>query len=125
MILFIHLTQLFIFFILFDLLVCSAKQSKRMLTKATFVGPGFTRKPQKYERFSRPTRLRFFTKAHVTHPELKCTSNLDIIGIKKNPKPLFGWGLRDYPQTPSKIAKGSTYTCPGVITKGTIIEVKL
>ncbi len=50
----------------------------------TFVGPGFTRKPPKYERFIRPTGLRI-TKAHVTHPELKATFCLDIIGIKKNP----------------------------------------
>jgi ribosomal protein S8E len=74
-----------------------------MVTKATFVGPGFTRKPPKYERFIRPTGLRF-TKAHVTHPELKCTFNLEIIGVKKNPN-------------------GPTYTSLGVITKGTIIEV--
>jgi hypothetical protein len=49
-------------------------------TKATFVGPGFTRKPPKYERFIRPTGLTF-TKAHVTHPKIKCTFNLEIIGV--------------------------------------------
>lgn len=81
----------------------AAKQWKRMVTKATFVGPGFTRKPPKYERFIRPSGLRF-TKAHVTHPELKCTFNLEIIGVKKNPN-------------------GTMYTSLGVITKGTIIEV--
>lgn len=81
----------------------SAKQWKRMVTKATFVGPGFTRKPPKYERFIRPTGLRF-NKAHVTHPELKCTFNLEIIGVKKNPN-------------------GPMYTSLGVLTKGTIIEV--
>ncbi|KAJ3683716.1 hypothetical protein LUZ60_013943 [Juncus effusus] len=81
------------------------KQWKRMVTKVTFVGPGFTRKPPKYERFIRPSGLRF-TKAHVTHPELKCTFNLDIIGIKKNPN-------------------GDMYTSLGVITKGTIIEVNV
>lgn len=74
-----------------------------MVTKATFVGPGFTRKPPKYERFIRPSGLRF-AKAHVTHPELKCTFNLDIIGVKKNPN-------------------GQMYTSLGVLTKGTIIEV--
>ena len=74
-----------------------------MVTKATFVGPGFTRKPLKYERFIRPTEL-CFTKAHVTHPELKCTFNLEIIGVKKNPN-------------------GTMYTALGAITKGTIIEV--
>nr|XP_016499775.1 PREDICTED: ribosome biogenesis protein NSA2 homolog [Nicotiana tabacum] len=81
------------------------KQWKRMVTKATFVGAGFTRKPPKYERFIRPSGLRF-TKAHVTHPELKCTFNLEIIGVKKNPN-------------------GPMYTSLGVITKGTIIEVNV
>lgn len=81
----------------------TAKQWKRLVTKVTFVGPGFTRKPPKYERFIRPMGLRF-TKAHITHPELKCTFNLDIIGVKKNPN-------------------GPMYTSMGVITKGTVIEV--
>ncbi|KAJ9694119.1 hypothetical protein PVL29_009887 [Vitis rotundifolia] len=47
------------------------------------VGTGFRRKP-KYERFIRPIRLRF-TKGHVIHHELKCTFNLEIIRVKKNP----------------------------------------
>ncbi|KAK1650147.1 hypothetical protein QYE76_067952 [Lolium multiflorum] len=81
------------------------KQWKRMVTKATFVGPGFTRKPPKYERFIRPSGLRF-TKAHVTHPELKCTFSLDLISVKKNPN-------------------GSMYTSLGVMTRGTIIEVNV
>ncbi|KAJ1699384.1 hypothetical protein LUZ61_003592 [Rhynchospora tenuis] len=81
------------------------KQWKRMVTKVSFVGPSFTRKPPKYERFIRPTGLRF-SKAHVTHPELKCTFNLDIIGVKKNPN-------------------GQMYTSLGVVTKGTIIEVNV
>ncbi|QCD87894.1 ribosome biogenesis protein NSA2 [Vigna unguiculata] len=80
------------------------KQWKRMVTKATFIGPGFTRKPPKYERFIRPTDLRF-TKAHVTHPELKCTFNLEIIGVKKNPN-------------------DPMYTSLGVMTKGTITELR-
>ena len=83
----------------------TAKQWKRMVTKHTFVGPGFTRKPPKYERFIRPMALRS-TKAHITHPELKCTFNLDIIGVKKNPN-------------------GPMYSSMGVITKGTIIEVRV
>ncbi|EHA8591662.1 putative Ribosome biogenesis protein NSA2 like [Cocos nucifera] len=82
---------------------CSAKQWKRMVAKVACVGPEFTRKPPKYERFIRPTGLRF-TKANATHPELKCTFNMDIIGIKKNPN-------------------GPTYTSLGVVTRGTIIEV--
>eukprot|EP00124_Ichthyophonus_hoferi_P005065 Ihof_evm2s657 gene=Ihof_evmTU2s657 len=78
------------------------KSWKRMITKATFVGDGFTRKPPKYERFIRPMALRC-TKAHVTHPELKATFQLPILGVKKNPN-------------------SGLYTTLGVITKGTIIE---
>jgi len=81
------------------------KSWKRMITKVTFVGPSFTRKPPKYERFIRPTGLRM-NKAHVTHPELQTTFCLDIIGVKKNPN-------------------GSAYTTLGVVTKGTIIEVNV
>jgi len=81
------------------------KAWKRMVTKVTFVGEGFTRKPPKYERFIRPMALRF-KKAHVTHPELKVTFCLPIIGVKKNPSsPMF--------------------TQLGVITKGTVIEVNV
>eukprot|EP01117_Protostelium_nocturnum_P013900 TRINITY_DN5232_c2_g1_i1.p1 TRINITY_DN5232_c2_g1~~TRINITY_DN5232_c2_g1_i1.p1 ORF type:complete len:261 (+),score=77.88 TRINITY_DN5232_c2_g1_i1:137-919(+) len=78
---------------------------KRMVTKVTFVGENYTRKPPKYERFIRPTGLRF-KKAHVTHPELKATFQLDILSVKKNPSSPF-------------------YTSLGVITKGTIIEVNV
>eukprot|EP00744_Colponema_vietnamica_P025330 GILI01037190.1.p1 GENE.GILI01037190.1~~GILI01037190.1.p1 ORF type:complete len:201 (-),score=51.55 GILI01037190.1:34-636(-) len=79
------------------------KTWKRMITKVSFVGPGFTRKPPKYERFIRPMGLRF-KKAHVVHPELQCTFHLDIIGVKKNP------------QSPMM-------TQLGIITRGTIIEI--
>ena len=82
-----------------------AKSWKRMVTKATFVGDNFTRKPPKYERFIRPAAMRF-KKAHVTHPELGATFHLDIIGVKKNPS-------------------SHLYTTLGVITKGTIIEVNV
>ena len=78
---------------------------KRMITKVTFVGDSYTRKAPKYERFIRPTGLRF-KKAHITHPELKTTFCLDILGVKKNPS-------------------SSLYTNLGVITKGTIIEVNV
>jgi ribosome biogenesis protein NSA2 len=81
------------------------KQWKRVVSKPTFVGEGFTRKPPKYERFIRPMGLRF-KKAHVTHPELKRTFFLDILAVKKNP------------QSP-------LYTQLGVLTKGTIIEVNV
>jgi ribosome biogenesis protein NSA2 len=81
------------------------KVYKRMVTKMTFVGEDFTRKPPKYERFVRPTGLRI-KKAHVTHPELKATFQLDILGVKKNPQ-------------------GPTFTSLGVITKGTIVEVNV
>lgn len=81
------------------------KQWKRMITKATFVGEGFTRKPPKFERFIRPMGLRM-KKANVTHPELQTTFQLPIIGVQKNPQ-------------------GSLYTNLGVLTKGTIIEVNV
>ncbi len=60
------------------------KAWKRLINKVTFVGENYTRKPPKYERFIRPTGLRQ-KKAHVTHPELKTTFQLDILGVKKNP----------------------------------------
>ncbi|KAJ1531945.1 hypothetical protein ONE63_000584 [Megalurothrips usitatus] len=81
------------------------KAWKRMVTKVTYVGEGFTRKPPKFERFIRPMALRF-NKAHVTHPELKATFHVPIIGVKKNPS-------------------SPMYTSLGVITKGTVIEVNI
>ena len=78
---------------------------KRKINKITFVGDNFTRKPPKYERYIRPSGLRF-KKAHVTHPELKTTFNLSILGVKKNPQ-------------------STLYTNLGVITKGTILEVNV
>nr|NVI75270.1 intronic protein 259 [Cucujiformia] len=81
------------------------KAWKRMVTKVTYVGEDFTRKPPKFERFIRPMGLRF-KKAHVTHPELKSTFYLPIIGVKKNPS-------------------SAMFTSLGVITKGTVIEVNI
>ena len=81
------------------------KNWKRMITKVTFVGDAYTRKAPKYERFIRPMGLRM-KKAHVTHPELKTTFCLDILGVKKNPS-------------------SSLYTNLGVMTKGTIVEVNV
>ena len=84
----------------------TAKKSwKRVVTKPTFVGPDFTRRPVKYERFIRPMGLRY-KKANVTHPELGVTVQLPIISVKKNP------------QSPM-------YTQLGVLTKGTVIEVNV
>lgn len=82
-----------------------AKQWKRMVTKVTYVGEGFTRKPPKYERFIRPMGLRM-KRANVTHPELKTSFCLDILGVKKNPS-------------------SQTYTQLGVITRGTVLEVNV
>lgn len=81
------------------------KAWKRMVTKPCFVGENFTRKPPKYERFIRPMGLRY-SKAHVTHPELKATFCLPIIGVKKNPS-------------------SALFTSLGVLTKGTIIEINI
>lgn len=76
-----------------------------MIKKVTFVGDNFTRKPPKYERYIRPMALRY-KKANVTHPELKTTFMLDILGVKRNPQ-------------------SALYTTLGVITKGTILEVNV
>ncbi|KNH09692.1 40S ribosomal protein S8 [Perkinsela sp. CCAP 1560/4] len=81
------------------------KSWKRVINKVSFVGDSFTRKNPKYERFIRPMGLRF-KKAQVTHPELKTTFSLPIIGVKQNPQ--------------SRI-----YTTLGVMTRGTIIEVNI
>ena len=81
------------------------KAYKRMINKVTFVGENFTRKPPKFERYIRPTGLRF-KKAHVTHPELKTTFCLEILGVKKNPQ-------------------SALYSTLGVVTKGTIMEVNV
>jgi len=81
------------------------KAWKRKINKMTFVGDNFTRKPPKYERFIRPTSLRM-KKCHVTHPELKTTFFLEILGVKKNPQ-------------------SSLYSNLGVITKGTVLEVNV
>ncbi|KAF4694251.1 Ribosome bioproteinsis protein [Perkinsus olseni] len=81
------------------------KAWKRVVNKICFVGEDFTRKPPKYERFIRPSSLRF-KKAHVTHPELKTTFCLDIVSVKKNPQ-------------------SELYSSLGVVTKGTIIEVNV
>lgn len=82
-----------------------SKSWKRMITKHTFVGEGFTRRPVKMERIIRPSALRQ-KKANVTHPELGVTVFLPILGVKKNP------------QSPM-------YTQLGVLTKGTVIEVNV
>merc|ERR1712037_140496 len=81
------------------------KAWKRIVNKISFVGDTFTRKPPKFERYIRPSGLRM-KKAHVTHPELKMTFYLPIIGVKRNPS-------------------STMYTSLGVITKGTILEVNI
>lgn len=81
------------------------KSWKRVITKHTFVGEGFTRMPVKMERLIRPAALRQ-KKANVTHPELGVTVSLPILSVKKNP------------QSPM-------YTNLGVLTKGTVIEVNV
>lgn len=82
-----------------------SKQWKRMVVKPCFVGDNFTRKVPKFERFIRPMALRL-KKAHVTHPDLKTTFCLPILGLKTNPH-------------------SRLYTSLGVLTKGTIIEVNV
>src|SRR5271163_1399271 len=77
------------------------KSWKRVITKPTFVGEGFTRRPVKMERFIRPMGLRM-KKANVTHKELAVTVQCPIIGVKKNPN-------------------NPMYTQLGVLTRGVLI----
>jgi ribosome biogenesis protein NSA2 len=66
------------------------KSWKRMITKPTFVGPGFTRRPVKYERFIRPMGLRY-KKANVTHPELSVTvCTLPVLSIRNHANIITG-----------------------------------
>ncbi|KAH0484362.1 MAG: uncharacterized protein KVP18_001881 [Porospora cf. gigantea A] len=81
------------------------KAWKRVVNKICFVGDNFTRKNPKFERYIRPSGLRM-KKANVTHPELKTTFQLDIVGVKKNPQ-------------------SNLYTTLGALTKGTIVEVNV
>jgi len=81
------------------------KSGKKPRKKATFVRENFTRRPAKYERFIRPKGL-WYKKANVKNPELGVTVQLPIISVKKSP------------QNPM-------YTQPGVLTKGTIVEVNV
>lgn len=81
------------------------KHWKRMVNKPCFVGADFVRKAPKFERFIRPMSMRF-TKAYVSHPELKATFTLPIMSVKKNPHSELFTGL-------------------GVLSKGTIIEVNV
>lgn len=81
------------------------KSWKRLIDKISFVGNEFTRKNPKFERYIRPSSLRF-KRANVYHSELKATFSLDIISVKVNPQ-------------------SSLYTSLGIITKGTIIEVNV
>ncbi|KAF3823469.1 hypothetical protein GH733_010905 [Mirounga leonina] len=81
------------------------KALKRMVTKVCFFGDGFTQKPPKYEKFIRPMGL-CVKKAHVTHPELKATFCLPVLGVKENPS-------------------SPLYATLGVITKGTVLEVNM
>ncbi|KAF2836593.1 TGF beta-inducible nuclear protein-like protein 1 [Patellaria atrata CBS 101060] len=78
---------------------------KRLITKPTFVGPDFTRRPVKYERFIRPMGLRY-KKANITHKELGVTVQLPILSVKKNPQSPLSTQL-------------------GVLSKGAIIEVNV
>lgn len=100
--------------------------------QVTFVGDSFTRKAPKYERFIRPTGLRF-KKAHITHPELKTTFCLDILGVKVGKctqTPPHPRGLASHPFVSpfppiQKNPSSPLYTNLGVITKGTILEVNV
>src|SRR5271163_3932267 len=99
----------------------TAKKSwKRMITKPTFVGPDFTRRPVKYERFIRPMGLRYkyaslstslFTSESNTNTEKRTLHTQNLLSPYSCPSL-----VSRNPQNPM-------YTQLGVLTKGTIIEV--
>ena len=55
-----------------------------MVTKATFVGPGFTRKPPKYERFIRPMGLRFNKVSVLSAAELRPVAPLRFLTVSSD-----------------------------------------
>ena len=124
---------------------------KRMVTKATFVGEGFTRKPVKMERFIRPMALRY-KKANVTHRA--CLLRRELPGVASSalsPSLLLAahWYELTSPSRPQSDIPAahrrrqevtSQTSCPdssfrnpqspmftqlGVMTRGTIIEVNV
>ena len=61
------------------------KQWKRMVTKVTYVGPSFTRKPPKYERFIRPSGEHSKSNTCLTFHEptlILLWSSTEITGLK-------------------------------------------
>lgn len=76
------------------------KSWKRMITKPTFVGSDFTRRPVKYERFIRPMGLRY-KKANVTQYVFSITARLTQ---ETNPiPPAPNWvSLSSFPFFPSR-----------------------
>ena len=89
----------------------------------SLVGPDFTRRPVKYERFIRPMGLRY-KKANVTHKELGVTVTLPICECfqstrnELNVTDIDEVSVKKNPQNP-------TYTQLGVLTRGTVIEVNV
>ncbi|KAJ0384975.1 hypothetical protein COL922a_007255 [Colletotrichum nupharicola] len=81
------------------------KSWKRIVTKRTFVGEGFTRQNPKGERFIRPMGLRQKF-AHVSHLTLGVTLKAPIFSVKKNPR-------------------DSVCTRLGVLTRGAVVEVNV
>lgn len=115
------------------------KSWKRMITKPTFVGNDFTRRPVKYERFIRPMGLRY-KKANVTQYVSPNSVTLYRRVCLCSMKVIFG-GKRLLTMKPSSPELGVTvqlpilsvkknpqnplYTQLGVLTKGTIVEVNV
>ena len=81
----------------FNALIFAGKAWKRMVTKACFVGEGFTRKPPKFERFIRPmvsiyhllvykinkewTELKSFADSKLNVPEMMIIPPFEEEGI--------------------------------------------
>lgn len=125
------------------------KSWKRMITKPTFVGNDFTRRPVKYERFIRPMGLRY-KKANVTQyvSSLLLESVAEHMERGEDRSPFFDlpsfWSKETrltyilFASSPElgvtvqlpilsvkKNPNNPLFTQLGVLTKGTIIEVNV
>jgi hypothetical protein len=75
------------------------KSWKRMITKPTFVGSDFTRRPVKYERFIRPMGLRY-KKANVTQY------------VSSSILPALKFSAHNSSTAPSSVSPSNCPSCP-------------
>jgi ribosomal protein S8E len=89
------------------------KAWKRMITKPTFVGNDFTRRPVKYERFIRPMGLRY----------KKCNVTQYVLSPGRMPALRFilvGYGILTVCSVPSWLSLCNSLSCPSRRTPRTL-----